>query len=234
MPKLNSSFSQPLSRTLMILYALPHLTHTIVILPMALFIPSYYADELGLPMVYVGIAIAASRILDIIIDPIVGLVSDRMNTRWGRRKPWLAIGTPILILCAWMVFVPGKNVSIFYLFAWASLLYISYTFVDLPYKAWGAELSTDYSERSRVTAWREAFGFFGQMTFLAILILMTLFDISAIRTQLLAIVTLIVLTQPVLVAITLWKIPERTPEILSSEKLIASELQSDGEVDSIF
>jgi len=70
----------------MILYGLPHLTHTIVILPMALFIPSYYADELGLPMVSVGIAIAASRLLDIIIDPIVGVLSDRMRTRWGRQS----------------------------------------------------------------------------------------------------------------------------------------------------
>ncbi len=234
MAKLSFSLSQPLSRALMILYGLPHLTHTIVILPMALFIPSYYADELGLSMVSVGIAIAASRLLDIIIDPIVGVVSDRMGTRWGRRKPWLAVGTPVLILCAWMVFVPGKEVSVWYLFFWASLLYVAYTFVDLPYKAWGAELSTDYSERSRVTAWREAFGFFGQMMFLAILIVMTLFDVSAIQTQLVAIATLIVLTQPILVAITLWKVPERTPEVLAADKLTHPELQLSEDIDSIF
>jgi glycoside/pentoside/hexuronide:cation symporter, GPH family len=209
------SAARQLSRKLMILYGLPHLTHTVVVLPMALFIPSYYADELGLPMASVGMAIAASRLLDMILDPIVGVMSDRMRSRWGRRKPWLAVGTPLLILCAWMVFVPGKQVSVTYLFAWSSLLYLAYTFVDLPYKAWGAELSTDYAERSRVTAWREAFGFFGQMLFLAILILMALNGISDIRLQLLAIATLIVVSQPLLVAATLWKVPERTPEILS-------------------
>lgn len=218
-PNLLLPATHPLSRLLMILYGLPHLTHTIVILPMALFIPSFYADEMGLPMVSVGIAIAASRLLDIIIDPIVGVVSDRMRTKWGRRKPWLAVGTPVLILCAWMVFVPGKDASIWYLFFWASLLYVAYTFVDLPYKAWGAELSTDYAERSRVTAFREAFGFFGQMLFLGILIIMTLFDVSAIHTQLLTIAILIVLTQPILVAITLLRVPERPPEFLASDKL---------------
>jgi len=118
-----SAVKPPLSRLLMIFYGFPHLTHAIVALPLALFIPSYYADELALPMASVGLAIAASRLLDIISDPIVGILSDRMQTRWGRRKPWLGFGTPLLILSAWMVFVPGESISVTYLFGWISLLY---------------------------------------------------------------------------------------------------------------
>lgn len=211
-----------LSRTLMIFYGLPHLTHAIVVLPLALFIPSYYADELALPMASVGLAIAASRLLDIISDPIVGIMSDRLQTRWGRRKPWLALGTPLLILSAWMVFVPGDAISVAYLFGWTSLLYLAYTFVDLPYKAWGAELSTNYSERSRVTAWREAFGFLGQILFLGTLIVMALKGITDVRLQLLAIAIIIVISQPLLVTATLWKVPERMPEVLAgSEQAIS-------------
>lgn len=220
MSELNTLSNQPLTRKLMILYGLPHLTHTIVVLPMALFIPSFYADELGLPLASVGLAISISRFLDIIVDPIVGVMSDQMRTRWGRRKPWLALGTPLLILCAWMIFVPPKEVSVTYLFVWATLLYMAYTFVDLPYKAWGAELSTDYSERSRVTAWREAFGFFGQMLFLAILILMSLNGVRDIHLQLLAIAILIVVSQPLLVAATVWKVAEREPEVLTTSNAI--------------
>ncbi|MGZ8185075.1 MAG: MFS transporter [Methylobacter sp.] len=212
----------PLSRMLMVFYGLPHLTHAIVALPLALFIPSYYADELALPMASVGLAIAASRLLDIISDPIVGIISDRLQTRWGRRKPWLALGTPLLILSAWMVFVPGDAVSVTYLFGWTSLLYLAYTFVDLPYKAWGAELSTNYSERSRVTAWREAFGFLGQILFLGTLIVMALQGITDVRLQLLAIAIIIVISQPLLVTVTLWKVPERMPEVLAgSEQAIS-------------
>ncbi|MGZ8192213.1 MAG: MFS transporter [Methylobacter sp.] len=208
----------PLSRMLMVFYGLPHLTHAIVALPLALFIPSYYADELALPMASVGLAIAASRLLDIISDPIVGIISDRLQTRWGRRKPWLALGTPLLILSAWMVFVPGDAISVTYLFGWTSLLYLAYTFVDLPYKAWGAELSTNYSERSRVTAWREAFGFLGQILFLGTLIVMALQGITDVRLQLLAIAIIIVISQPLLVTVTLWKVPERMPEVLAGSE----------------
>ena len=211
---------QPLSRRLMVYYGLPHFTHAIVALPLALFIPSYYADELALSMAGVGMAIAASRLLDVISDPIIGILSDRIQTRWGRRKPWLACGTPLLILSAWMVFVPGENVSVAYLLGWTCLLYFAYTLVDLPYKAWGAELSTNYSERSRVTAWREAFGFLGQMPFLGTLMVMAINGTTDVRLQLLAIALIIVISQPFLVAATLLKVPERPPEILNKEQAI--------------
>ena len=94
-------------------------------------------------------AIAASRIVDILTDPLIGTMSDRWQTRWGRRKPWLVVGTPLLMLATWMVFVPGGQVSTAYLLAWTCLLYFSFTLIDL---------STDYSERSRVTVWGKESG----------------------------------------------------------------------------
>jgi Na+/melibiose symporter-like transporter len=207
---------QPLSRKLMIFYGFPDLTHAIVALPMALFIPSYYADELALPMAQVGMALAASRILDLFIDPVVGVCSDRLQTRWGRRKPWLACGTPLLMLAAWMVFVPGASASVLYLLFWSCFLYFAYSLVDLPYKAWGAELSTNYAERSRVTAWREGFGFLGQIFFLATLMVMGFFGATDGRLQLLAIAIIVVVSQPVLVALSLWYVPERNPDFCAA------------------
>lgn len=204
---------RPLSWRLMMFYGFPDLTHAVVALPMALFIPSYYADELGLPMAQVGLVLAASRVVDIFVDPAVGVCSDRLQTRWGRRKPWLAVGTPLLILAAWMVFVPPTSASVLYLLFWSTLLFCAYSCVDLPYKAWGAELSTDYAERSRITAWREGFGFFGQVLFLAVLMLMGLYGVTEMRLQLLAIAIVIVVTQPVLVALSLIYVPERSPDI---------------------
>ena len=120
----------------------------VMTLPMALFIPAFYAGELGLPLAGVGAMIAVSRIFDVIADPLIGVVSDRLHTRWGRRKPWLAAGTPIIMLATWMLFVPTGQVSLIYLMIWTSVLSIGYSLFDLPYKAWGAELSTGYSERS--------------------------------------------------------------------------------------
>jgi Na+/melibiose symporter-like transporter len=204
--------NRPLHRTTMMFYSLPHLTHVLVLMPMALFVPSYYSDDLALPLASVGMAIAVSRILDVITDPLIGILSDRWQTRWGRRKPWLIAGTPLLVLTAWMVFVPGGKVSVGYLLIWASLLHFAYTLVDLPYKAWGAELSTDYSERSRVTAWREGAGAAGQVLFLGLLMIMSAYGYNDDRDQLFAIALTVLLTVPPLVVIASLKVPERKPD----------------------
>lgn len=204
----------------MALYALPHLTHAVVTLPMALFIPAFYADELGLPLAGVGAMIALSRIFDVVTDPVIGILSDRLNTRWGRRKPWLAAGTPLIMLSTWMLFVPDGKVSLTYLLIWTGLLFLGFTLFDLPYKAWGAELSIDYSERSRVAAWREGFGAAGQVLFLVLLMGMGMMGHHESDKQMMVIALLVVLSLPPLVTITLSKVPERPPEKLTGNVLI--------------
>lgn len=83
--------------------------------------------------------------------------------------------------------MPGEGVSSTYLLVWTALLFVSFTLVDLPFKAWGAELSTDYGERSRITAWREAFGFAGQLVFVAVLLLLELAGRDTAHVQLQAV-----------------------------------------------
>ncbi|MGH8553768.1 MAG: MFS transporter, partial [Methylococcales bacterium] len=121
-------------------------------------------------------------------------------------------GTPFLVLSCWMVFIPDGQASVVYLLVWTSLLYFAFTLVDLPYKAWGAELSTDYSERSRVTAWREGAGATGQILFLAILMTMAFFGYNENRDQLWAIALTVVVTVPPLMLIMVLKVPERSPD----------------------
>lgn len=207
--------SPALGHKIMAFYGLPHLTHSMVILPLVLFLPSFYADDLALPLASVGMAIAISRMLDVVTDPIMGILSDRWHTRWGRRKPWLVLGTPLLILSTWMVFVPTGSVSVFYLFLWTSLLFLSFDIFDLPYKAWGAELSTDYKERSRVAAWREAFGATGHILFLVILMAMGILGYHGNREQLLVIALMICISLPLFVALAVFRVPEKPPEQLT-------------------
>ncbi len=205
---------------MMFYYALPHLTHAVVTLPMALFIPAFYADDLALPLAGVGAAIAASRILDIFIDPLIGIVSDRLRTRWGRRKPWIALGTPLLMLAAWMIFAPAGQVSLLYLLGWSSVLFLAYTLVDLPHKAWGAELSSDYTERTHVAAWREGLGAIGQIMFLAVLFVMEVLGQSENRVQLRVIAAIIVVSLPFLVSVALAKVPEFPAEELTGRRYL--------------
>lgn len=119
--------------------------------------------------------ITLSRFTDVITDPIIGFLSDRTRTRWGRRKPFMVIGMPIYALGVWMLFVPPvefSTISLFggsfnygyaYLFLMVALVYLGSTIKDLPYMAWGAELSPDYHERTRITSWREVFSTGGSL-----------------------------------------------------------------------
>jgi len=118
-------------RTL-VLYALPSLVTSVAALPMALFVPAFYADELGLPLAAVGAAIAVSRLLDVVTDPLIGSLSDRLGTRWGRRKPWMIAGTPLFLVAVWQVLVPGESASTTHLLVWSALLYLGFTMIDLP------------------------------------------------------------------------------------------------------
>ena len=202
---------------MMVIYGLPYMAYAVAALPLALFVPSYYADDMALPFAAVGIAIAASRILDVIIDPFIGIVSDSWNTRWGRRKPWIAAGAPLFMLSLWMIFAPPPGVTFEYLLGWTCLFFIAFTLVDLPYKAWGAELSTDYSERSRVTAWRESFGFAGQLVFVLVLMLLESFGQRESATQLRAIALTVILTLPPLLIVAFKTVPERPADTLAGE-----------------
>ena len=199
-------------------YALPSLVTSVAALPMALFVPAFYADELGLPLAAVGLAIAASRLLDVVTDPLIGSLSDRFETRWGRRKPWLILGTPLFLLSVWQVFVPGEDASTSYLLFWSALLYLGFTMIDLPHKAWGAELSTDYDERSRVTSWREALSTAGQVGLLAFVLVLGARGADGSAEQLRGIAWLVVIGLPALVAVAVLKVPEGRPEGLTHER----------------
>ena len=209
----------PFSRRTLILYALPSLVTSVAALPMALFVPAFYADDLGLPLAAVGAAIAASRLLDVVTDPLIGGLSDRLRSRWGRRKPWMLLGTPIFAVSIWHIFVPGDAATPTYLLVWSALLYLGFTMVDLPHKAWGAELSTDYDERSRVTSLREALSTAGQVALLAFLVALGARGMDAGAEQLEAIAVLVVVGLPLLVAIAVLWVPEGNPERLEHPRL---------------
>jgi GPH family glycoside/pentoside/hexuronide:cation symporter len=154
----------------LVTYALPSLVSSVAALPLVLFVPAFYADDLGVPLAAVGLAIAASRLLDVVTDPLIGIASDRLGLAWGRRKPWIVLGTPLFAVSLWQLFVPGTEASVGSLLGWSALLYLGFTMIDLPHKAWGAELSSDYDERSRITSWREGLSTGGQVVLLAALV----------------------------------------------------------------
>lgn len=202
----------------LIIYGLPYLSYAVAFQPLALYVPAFYSDDLALPLAGVGLAIAASRLLDVVTDPLIGTLGDRTQTRWGRRRPWIALGALPLLLAMWMVFAPVAPVSLPYLFGWTTVLFLAFTIIDLPYKAWGAELSTDYHERSRIAAWREALGFGGQLLAIVVLLGVQWLGYSEPAQQLKAIALSMLITLPPFLALALWRVPERPPDRLHVEQ----------------
>ena len=85
----------PLTKPVLFAYSLPATPLALAGLPMGVYLPVIYADHFGLSLVVVGWLLWATRISDAVTDPWIGYWSDRIRTRWGRRKPFVLLGTPI-------------------------------------------------------------------------------------------------------------------------------------------
>lgn len=136
-------------------YAAPYLIKAMAMTPLLVFIPSFYSVNYGLSLALVGSILFFTRISDVVTDPLIGMVSDRIKSPFLRRKGLIALGAPILIVSAWMIFAPPFDVTPRYAVFWLAMIYLGFTLMDIPYRAWGAELVTNYDGRTRLSAWRE-------------------------------------------------------------------------------
>ena len=176
-PATASTESGSLSKWVLGSYGAPATPLAMVALPMAVYLPAVYADAegFGLGLAFVGLVLVIARLFDGVTDPLVGFLSDRTRSRWGRRKPFILLGTPIYILGICLLFVPpftfseisiwGVEINSGYPWMLAMLIvtYIGSTIQDVPYSAWGAELSKNYHERTLITSWREGFAVTGAL-----------------------------------------------------------------------
>jgi Na+/melibiose symporter-like transporter len=132
----------------------------------AAFVLLYYKQVLGLSGTLTGLAIAISVIWDAISDPLVGAWSDNLRSRWGRRHPLMLASVVPLALSFIALFSPPDAVlgTQFELFYWllgsVLLMRTALTFFMVPYLALGAEVSTDYHERTSLASARTNLGWF--------------------------------------------------------------------------
>jgi Na+/melibiose symporter-like transporter len=193
-----------LKRRQILLYGLPAMPLAVMGVPMYIFLPGFYGETLGLAAV--GIALLLARLWDVITDPLIGSLGDRLDTRWGRRRPLIAAGMPLLLLSAWALFRPPADVDLTYLLGWGLAAYLGWTLMALPYTAWAAELSSDYDRRASLTASREGFMLAGTLLAIA---WPTLIGAGRADAQTLAgLAWLLVVTLPPIVLLTLWQVPE--------------------------
>jgi len=161
--------SSPLSKRVLAAYSGITIPMAAMGMPIAVYLPRFYTEGMGLDIVMVGTIFTLARIWDVITDPVMGVLIDKFDSRWGRRKHWIALSIPILVISVWMVFMPTReDVTGTYLMVWLVLLYVGYTMLAIAHQSWGAELTKTYDDRSRLFGWREIFIIAGMTIVLAI------------------------------------------------------------------
>lgn len=125
----------------------------------------FYTDVYGISAAAAGTIMMIARFWDMAIDPIIGVVSDRTNTRWGKFRPYILFGAiPYAVLAILTFTTPdfGEVGKIIYAGATYVLLMTAYAFINLPYSALGAVMSADTYERAGLNTYRFIAGFIGQ------------------------------------------------------------------------
>lgn len=142
-----------LKRSTLAAFSAPGLPIAAVGLPMIVYLPPYYAGTLGLDLAIVGLVFFLVRVIDLPLDPLLGHWMDRTRGRLGRYRPWLMAGGLTLAAGAWLVFMAEPGVGAVYTFVALLLLYVGLSLTVVAQVGWGATLSGDYHQRSRIFSW---------------------------------------------------------------------------------
>lgn len=125
----------------------------------------FYTNLMGVPGTLAGLAITIALVFDAVTDPLVGTLSDRWRSRLGRRHPFMFMAPLPVMACLFLIYSPPEGWSSFGLFLWLTALTVlmrgSMTLFHVPHLAMGAELSADFTERSRVMSLNTLLGAIG-------------------------------------------------------------------------
>ena len=122
-----------------------------------LFLLYYYTDIFGLTAAAVGTMFLLTKILDAVSDPIMGLIADRTNSRWGKFRPYLLWGAVPYGLCGYAMFAsPDLSYTgkLIYAYVTYSLMMLAYTAINVPYSALMGVISPSSIERTKVASYR--------------------------------------------------------------------------------
>ncbi|MBN1883542.1 MAG: MFS transporter [Deltaproteobacteria bacterium] len=121
----------------------------------------FLTDVLLISPVLAGVVFLVSKMWDAVSDPIMGIISDRTRTRFGRRRPYFLLGVVLVFLSFFMMWFPVdfERETHRFIFVLAAYIFFStsYTIVMIPYLALASELTTDYNERTALTSVRMVF-----------------------------------------------------------------------------
>jgi len=126
----------------------------------AVYLLKYYTDHVALSASLAGIALMIGKLLDGVSDPVMGFISDRTRTRWGRRRPWFLVGAAPLALSFIAMFSAEEGwdqLQLFlWLLSWNVLFWSAQTVINVPHAALAGEMVEGHDARNAIMGWREA------------------------------------------------------------------------------
>jgi GPH family glycoside/pentoside/hexuronide:cation symporter len=156
----NTKNSEYIALSKKIAYSAPAFALAVVGIPVYVYIPKFYTDVVGINIAALGSLLFSVRIFDAITDPTIGYLSDRTCTRFGRRRPYIAIGSLFVVLSMVLLFNPPQASPDFETW-WFGIsiyaLFLFWTVVTVPFEALGPEITFDYDERTSLFSMRDGF-----------------------------------------------------------------------------
>jgi GPH family glycoside/pentoside/hexuronide:cation symporter len=141
-------------------YAAPAFALAVVGIPVYVYIPKFYTDVVGINITVLGYLMFSVRIFDAVTDPVIGYISDRTRFRFGRRRPYIAVGSIMVAAAMYMLFNPPAASASFetiWFGVFIYLLFLFWTAVVVPFESMGPEITFDYHERTSLFGMRDGF-----------------------------------------------------------------------------
>lgn len=168
MPTDNSAQTRPPRWRTHIGWAIGTLGASLLLNGFSFLVPYYLTTVLGIGAASAAAMLFIAKGWDIVFNPVMGVVSDRTSTRWGRRRPWLLLGavvTGVGFAAIYSLGLTPFSQQLWFITLMLAFVGTGYTIFNVPYMAMPAEMIDDYKDRTRMMAWRVFF--IGIGTFLA-------------------------------------------------------------------
>jgi len=140
-----------------IYYANPAIALALLGLPLYIYLPTYYAQDLKFGVLEVGVVLFLARSFDVVLDLVMGYIADR----YAMQRSLIVLGAVLLIVSFYFLTHPSDDAGLFWLFGFSMLVYAGWSMLSVPYYAIGAHLGKSYHENTLYASYREVFNITG-------------------------------------------------------------------------
>jgi len=173
-------------------------------------LPTFYVEHTAATLTGIGVVNLLRWWFDAATDPVVGYLSDRTRSPWGRRKPWLVVGAVISSVAIYQLFRPPADAGNLYYGVWLCGVYLGFTIFSISHLAWGSELAVDYNDRSRISTYYSVMTVLGSILFWVLpLLLAPITGTTEIGPPVInGIAWVFIILMPLAALLAIWRVPQ--------------------------